>query len=662
MDLFCFLYLEEEMNRVKFYSVTDLGSGHQLKKAEKVINNFDKNKEYKIEDILEFYNITKYIDRKMYLEQWNKEYIEEINKIIKEMRKKIFKYIDDNVNEEKFEEIIKGVPNEYMNDFFELIEKKILNIDISGNTFIQSIDKRNVPIYYLLEYQKIVKKYDNELRLTMLENILESAEILIKKYYIKDEKCNNWIIPSTLTLQDKEYILQKYIDNEYANLNYLRIITKIQSNKDTIIIKDKTKLKARKKVIEMENKIFKNGIRIGYTYNVLFDSNQIEEKVQKLEGTKIVCSYSKKWIEENKDDFATLLNNFIYLFEFVDIEGRIELVNKKHEYGLFEKVTNSNILRAYNPNSTFNHKKILSLLKINAYYEQLNKLNIRLEDIIEWFFEIYLKENFKIENYSVSMPTKGSSYFEKCKSILPEIDHILKEYKYYIEDGCIDPELISLSSEHMFFKDIPSKIKNKYVYLKEDDENNYIDYCFFSDQCMLSYLENVEEKYDSFFKLILKENIKYNDYPEYEKNDLNWLLEHRLIKINEEGFLKINNKERISIYAELHYKEVINYWKKPLKVKNEINKMINEGKLEFESTLFSRNEQDYFNYYLNMSEFIDGYDIRNSNLHGTQIGDRKSDIHYSRYLQILLLIILIVIKINDDICLSESENIELNQN
>ena len=93
-----------------------------------------------------------------------------------------------------------------------------------------------------------------------------------------------------------------------------------------------------------------------------------------------------------------------------------------------------------------------------------------------------------------------------------------------------------------------------------------------------------------------------------------------------------------------------------------LTKMINEGKLEFESTLFSRNEQDYFNYYLNMSEFIDGYDIRNSNLHGTQIGDRKSDIHYSRYLQILLLIILIVIKINDDICLSESENIELNQN
>ena len=56
-----------------------------------------------------------------------------------------------------------------------------------------------------------------------------------------------------------------------------------------------------------------------------------------------------------------------------------------------------------------------------------------------------------------------------------------------------------------------------------------------------------------------------------------------------------------------------------------------------------------------MSEFIDGHDIRNSNLHGTQIGDRKSDIHYSRYMQILLLLILVVLKINDDICLFNSE-------
>lgn len=55
-----------------------------------------------------------------------------------------------------------------------------------------------------------------------------------------------------------------------------------------------------------------------------------------------------------------------------------------------------------------------------------------------------------------------------------------------------------------------------------------------------------------------------------------------------------------------------------------------------------------------MFELIVGYDIRNSNLHGSQVGDIKSDVHYLRYIQILLLLILIVIKINDDICLYNS--------
>ena len=154
--------------------------------------------------------------------------------------------------------------------------------------------------------------------------------------------------------------------------------------------------------------------------------------------------------------------------------------------------------------------------------------------------------------------------------------------------------------------------------------------------------------------MIVKENIKYNDYPEYDKKDLDWLLQQKLIYVNGDGYIKINNQEKIMIYAELHYKEVINYWKKNPKIRAEIDKMVKDNNLELESSLFSRNEQDYFNFYLNMSEFIDGYDIRNSNLYGTQVGDRKSDIHYTRYLQILLLVILIVIKINDDICLFES--------
>ena len=39
------------MDRVKFYSVNDWAGGYQLQKAEKIINDFDKNKKYTMEEI-----------------------------------------------------------------------------------------------------------------------------------------------------------------------------------------------------------------------------------------------------------------------------------------------------------------------------------------------------------------------------------------------------------------------------------------------------------------------------------------------------------------------------------------------------------------------------------------------------------------------------------
>lgn len=452
------------MSRIKFYSVNDLMAGYQLQKAEKIINDFDKNKKYTMEEVLELYNITKYIDNNLFLKKWDTVYIEKIKNVIKEMKAIVFKYMDGSITNEDFEKILNDVPNQYINDFFELFEKKIEKMNITADIFIKAICEKKASIYYVLHFKKIVKKYDSEIREVMLQDIINSTEIMIRKYYINEEKNKEIELPSSLTNEDKENMLIRYIDNENANLNYVRIIAKIPSSKDMIEISDKTKLKACRKVVELENKIFTKESGIKYSYNVIFDEKQQTEKIEKVEGNQLIYSYSKRWIKENKDNYATLLNNFIYLFDFTDIEGRIELVNKKHETKVFERIMDLKLLKAYNPNSIFNHKKMASLLQLNAYYEQLNRLDIRLEDIMEWFFDSYLKENFEIENFSISMPSKDSTFFEKCKSVLPEIDHILKEYKYYVEDGRVDPELVSISSEHMFFKNIPSKVKDKYIY------------------------------------------------------------------------------------------------------------------------------------------------------------------------------------------------------
>lgn len=249
------------------------------------------------------------------------------------------------------------------------------------------------------------------------------------------------------------------------------------------------------------------------------------------------------------------------------------------------------------------------------------------------------------------MPSENSNYFEKCKSILPEFDLVLKEFKYYCDDREINQKLINISSTQMFFKDIPSLVPNKYVYAYENDDTLRIYYYFFSDQCMLMYDQKNNKSYNCFYSLLSETSIKYDDYHVYEQQMLDWLIEKDLIYLDDNNYIRIKDRAIINIYADLYYNEVINYWHYNKELQTIVDSLIENQILYTDNTLFSKPEQDYFNYYLNMSEFIDGYDIRNSNLHGTQEGDRNSEIHKQKYMKIILLLILIVIKINDDFCL-----------
>lgn len=637
------------MDRIKYYSPSDWSGGYNLEKAEQVILNFDNDKEYDINDILEFFNIYKYFDNKVYLTKWDDDYIQKLKDIVKQMKVKAYKYFNTKINEDNIISVYETVDIHYKNEFFELFSNCIEAMNISNEKMAELLQCEKIRIRDVLEYKTLVIKYDDIIKEYLMNNNNESVELLIGKYYIDEESYDKLNFPSSLTLADKEKMILKYIEYEFANLNFIRIIAKIQSNKDSIVVDDKTKLKAQKRREEIENNLFKNtNTTIEFGIGVVINDNQEEASLITSKGNDTNYSYSGKWIKEN-NDYPTLLNNFIYLFNYVDPYFRIDLINKKCYSGIFERI-NYKVVRSYNPNQTFNNRAMVANMQIAAYYNYLNKNNIRLEDIIEWFFKEYLKSEFDIDNYIISMPSANSNYFEKCKSLLPEFDLILKEYKYYCEDGIIDQELVNISSTQMFFKDIPSLNDKKYIYANKIDDTLLIQYYFFSDQCLLNYNPITNKSYGCFYELLRNIEMKYSDYNIHEQKMIDWLVDKELLAVDN-NYIKLKNKPLINIYADLYFNEVINYWRYPKQLRNIVDSLIEKGILYSENTLFSKPEQDYFNYYLNMSEFIDGFDIRNSNLHGSQSGDRNSEIHSSRYMIILQLLILIVIKINDDLCI-----------
>ena len=101
-------------------------------------------------------------------------------------------------------------------------------------------------------------------------------------------------------------------------------------------ISDKIKLKAKGRYIQESNKIFKNSTGIETEVEVTYDKNQEEPVIYSVDKNICRVSVSRKCIEGNLD-FNTLLNNFIYIFSFFDMQMRLSLVSNLSEIGSSER-------------------------------------------------------------------------------------------------------------------------------------------------------------------------------------------------------------------------------------------------------------------------------------------------------------------------------------
>ena len=132
---------------------------------------------------------------------------------------------------------------------------------------------------------------------------------------------------------------------------------------------------------------------------------------------------------------------------------------------------------------------------------------------------------------------------------------------------------------------------------------------------------------------------------------MQWLFDNNIICENDEGYLEFMDLNVIYILRELYYEEVMSFWHYPKNIRELIEVIINQNLVYFESSLLSKNEQDYFDYLLNKSKFTNGHDIRNRYLHGTNSNDERQ--YETDYNLILKLFVIIVIKINDDLSIKE---------
>ncbi|MDQ1235135.1 hypothetical protein QE450_002633 [Paenibacillus sp. SORGH_AS306] len=637
------------MEKVKFFSSNDLSSGLNLQKSAVVLNEYNKvTKEINnINDVIEIYNIKQFFDNGLYIVTWTPEDIEKFKKIISTIFSLVAKYIQS-INDQNIDHIYQEVVFYYKLDFWKLMDKFKAYKNISGNIVESLLVDSKIRLIELLKYKNITEYYGIELKKYMLSDN-STAEILLDKYEIKHFRKEEEIyLPKELSSQDKQNIISKYIDSDEPNLNYLRLIKNVQSNKDKLEISPEILLKAKRKAGEQENRLFENSSGMEIETAVIFSKHEEIEVSVSNEGFKTEATYSSKWIEDNLDQ-ATLLNNFIYMFEFVDSQMRCAFVNKASEMGVFERFLSTTSQTGYVKGFAFEHKNIFALLQMNGYYNQLFSNGIRLEEVIEWFFVDYLSAEFDAFGFRVFMPSTNSTFLEKCTAVMPALESILKQFTLYVETKQIDFELLEIRSEHLIYKNIPSLIEKKYAY-GIGNEFEQVTFLLFSDQSGLGYIDDTRETYNNFFELLRNEQLKISDFPDFNIPNIQWMIDRDYLTVENDGVLVFSNILLIKVLHDLYKNEVIAYWSFPFAGKAVIDQLKIRQLIEFESTLFSRPEYHYINYLLNRSQFSNGLDLRNKYSHMQPNAMNEDKTHAHNYFIFLNLFILAVIKINDEFC------------
>lgn len=408
---------------------------------------------------------------------------------------------------------------------------------------------------------------------------------------------------------------------------------------------------AKKLSEKLNNEILESGTATEYGLQVGISEVQKEPIKSELDGNTQKITYSARCIQEESDD-VSLVHNFRHLFDYLDTFGNISLISKVHEFdelmifGLQSK-------NEYLQGQVFFRKSMLSHLQLALYDKYLkDNLHRKLEDVLSSYVKEVLINHYDLSELRLNFPSPNTSYLEKNRLLVPELESLLKQYSLYVEEGHIDHELLQLSSASLSINKIPSLVEKKYVY-GIGDEFNMLKHHFFSKQGMLHHIEPFKGKYKNLFELLLNEDVALGDFRKYEKPVIEKYIGNEVLYVDENGFLKIKCAPQLVTIGRIYFDEVANYRVLPESFQEEIDKMVNQGVLSFGNTLFTESECRYFNYYLNKSEYTNGLDLRNKYAHGSN--SNSEEVCKNDYYILLKLLILVLLKIEQDLYLNSNK-------
>ncbi len=614
-----------------------------------------------INDAIEYFQLHKYFKDGARAKNWTDDdyacFLEKSNRLWGLTNRFVNNISDSNIVSE-----YEKIELNYASEFWELFDSNRLSERISDASFRNLLKCKYVPLANILEHKSIVKKYGASLREYILRDF--ACVGLLLRFYEQDHTDHKRIfIPDELTGIEIVDLFSRYLDSNQVNANHAKDILYMQSTK-RFPIDDRLRLKAKKRYEKEFEMASVNGISIRNTIGVAISKEQTKEIDVSFVGANINASYSYQWFADTLD-YSSILNNFIYLFDYADFQQmRCTLVSNSRMGSVLERtIFHKDSDQYYNENHGFFQINGLASLQMSAYCAFLNENGIRFEDVLQWFFTEYLQKEFGCPEIRIALPSENTPLLQKCESICTAIEIAVKQFASFANTGTIDFELLQISSGSPKYDQIPSLVEKKYIY-GTGNEYEWIDYLLFSDQCPLYFVSKANEgvvECNSFLELIQRKKVRASIYHDKYRSFISKLAELDLVRINGCNEIEVGDQIKLTILQDLHYHEVISRWHYPDSAQAVFRELIDKGILVEDSTLLSRPEANYFSYMLNREKYCNGPQLRNQYMHGNGQLITDDRIHKQNYLELLKLMVILIIKINEEFCLHETLNKEGNE-
>lgn len=571
--------------------------GYNLVLAEKAIIKYQNATPSNINDVIELYHIKKLLDNNCRLTTWDDDYLNQLKVQVKDYNGIIAKFFKA-ISVEQIEVIYESIEWGYRQTFWDIIDQfKMFNI-ISADVLKRIAQENTNDFRTILKCGFIVEKFKGIIRDILLSKS-DSAHIIIDKYIARHNSPSDreLFLPSNLTMEDKEYIISRYLESDSPNLNYVRLICQNKDEQKNLILSPLIKVKANKLAEKLNDELMNDERTVIVEQKVGIEFSNIEGIKPcsfKMENDIPKYTYSVRFIKQC--DNVQLIANSCYLFNWMNRHFLLELINKNSEVDVLESIAFDMSKNAYPAFNYFLTKNRISLCQLCGYNDILTGMQTSVEQELKKFYEVHLKDKYNYPSLVLNFPNVTDSWLNKCRVLLPELDSVVKQYNTYVEYDEVDIDIIKYSKP-LKVTEGKSLLINKYFEINKDNiDISRVLYNMFASGAMLNYVEPYKDKhYHCLYDLLSNENsVSYNNYEDDQKHEIDFLVNQNILKKDDNGLLSLFNIEQTIALQSLWEYHACAYWHYNTEGRNALDEMFTKGWVVKKDNLLTTEERKYF--------------------------------------------------------------------